>query len=311
MGDKTGISWTDATWNPVAGCSVISPGCTNCYAMMMAARLDRMGVELYRGLTQSSKAGPVWTGEIRLSGEKQLTQPMRWKKPRRIFVNSMSDLFHRGLADDDIGRPFTVMAMTPQHVYQILTKRSDRMKRLMNGPKSHEHWHPKTWHRSILPNVWLGVSVENRAALHRIDDLRATPAAKRFLSIEPLLEDLGEIELAGIDWVIVGGESGPDARPMHPDWARSIRDQCAAAGTPYFFKQWGDWMPVVDRETDDPDWQIVYSNPSLHFGNGRYRFHNLAGGQGFHGERVHLMKKVGKKAAGSLLDGIAHKEFPT
>ncbi len=219
MSEHSQIEWTDATWNPVRGCTKIIPGCTHCYAETFAER--------FRGVP----GHPYEQGfELKLIPEK-LNEPQRWKSPRRVFVNSMSDLFHEGVPEDYIASVARVMQQANWHTYQVLTKRSERMRALLNS----------TLHFAAeLPNVWWGVSVEDRKhGLPRIDDLRATHAAVRFLSIEPLLEDLGQIDFTGIQWVIVGGESGHGARPMHADWVRSIRDQCAAAEVPFFFKQWG------------------------------------------------------------------------
>lgn len=316
MGDKTGIEWTDATWNPLAGCSIVSPGCTNCYAMKMAHRIEAMsaaqGKEThYAGTTKQSKAGAVWTGKINLAPDHILTQPIRWKRPRKIFVNSMSDLFHEDVPDEWIDQVFAVMAMSPQHVFQILTKRPERMRAYMTDPAAPARIYDRVCDMTLegdadavlvassdllafapagphvilgvwpLSNVWLGVSVEDqRRADGRIPLLLDTPAAVRFLSMEPLLGpvDLSSIDIDGesgvtplrpwtadelsemwgdeiehgqaaIDWVIVGGESGPSARPMHPDWVRSIRDQCKAADVAFLFKQWGEWMPTGSVDT--------------------------------------------------------------
>lgn len=307
MSDNTKIEWADATVNAVNGCTVTSPGCTNCYAMKQAHRFDAR-----RGLTRKTNGGMVWTGELRLN-KKQLLQPLSWKRPRRIFWNAHGDLFHENVPDEWIDRVMAICALTPQHTHMILTKRSARMREYclsrFGGPgeeflidqiealvefefdAGREPGKP-------LPNVWLGVSVEDQTrADERIPDLLATPAAVRFLSCEPLL---GPVDLRWIaepdedkdgvidallgcnwidngrgeqfrpvrpghqdrvmhrwvcspeadilanrklDWVIAGGESGPGARPMHPDWARSLRDQCAAAGVPFHFKQWGHWAP--------------------------------------------------------------------
>ena len=224
---ETSIEWTDATWNPVAGCAVISPGCTNCYAMRMAARLDAMGVEKYADLTRKSGDRYVWTGKVRLD-EASLEMPLSWRKPRKIFVNSMSDLFHADVPAGFVGRVWSVMERTPQHTYQILTKRPERMREVLT-----------TLDLPVLPNVWLGTSVEDAAVLSRLDDLRATPAMIRFVSFEPLIGSVAGANLASIHWAIVGGESGPRARPMTVDWVDEIRLRCAAAGTAFFFKQWG------------------------------------------------------------------------
>jgi protein gp37 len=213
------IEWTDATWNPVRGCSKISPGCKHCYAERFAER--------FRGV----HGHPFEQGfDLRLVPEK-LADPLRWKSPKMIFVNSMSDLFHTGVPLDYISKVTSVMRLARWHTYQVLTKRSERLRKLLSGPleKAAKEAH-----------IWWGVSVEDRKyGLPRIADLQAAPAAVRFLSVEPLLEDLGTLHLDGIAWVIVGGESGPGARPMRKEWVLSIREQCRQAKIPFFFKQWG------------------------------------------------------------------------
>lgn len=218
MSDNSKIEWTDATWNPVRGCTKISPGCKHCYAETFAER--------FRGVP----GHPFEQGfDLRLVPEK-LDEPFRWAGSRRVFVNSMSDLFHEKVPDAFIARVFSVMRRADWHIYQVLTKRPERMRRFVATVP---------WIASCR-HIWLGTSVEDRAyGLPRLDDLRATTAAVRFLSVEPLLEDLGELSLKKIDWVIVGGESGPGARPMREEWVLSIRDRCRAAGVPFFFKQWG------------------------------------------------------------------------
>lgn len=310
MADHTKIEWTEATWNPVTGCTVHSAGCTNCYAMKLAG--TRLAHHPSRaGLTIDTKAGPVWNGQVRFNAE-WLTQPLKWKRPRMIFVCAHGDLFHESVPDAWIAQVFNVMADAPQHTFQVLTKRSVRMRKILSGPKDHRLWSPKLWHNSTLPNVWLGVSVEDqRAADERVPDLLATPAAVRWLSCEPLLGpvDLREIaigprensvrvdaltgcewdELGGridgdaLDWIVAGGESGQNARPMHPDWARSLRDQCAAAEVPFFFKQWGEWASASEVE---------------------------GAGQHHHFDDGATVRKVGKKAAGRLLDGVLHDAMP-
>ncbi|QOV95238.1 phage Gp37/Gp68 family protein [Novosphingobium sp. ES2-1] len=351
MADNTKIEWADATVNAINGCSVTSPGCTNCYAMKLAG--TRMKTHPTRaGLTIESKTGPVWNGEVRLH-EPALLQPLSWSKPRRIFWNAHGDTFHDAVPDEWIDRIFAVAALTPQHTHMILTKRSKRMREYMSAcevrvaqltlelacatgkslddPRRHPAFRMVgEWGASIMdaptiggfeqwpvPNVWLGVSVEDQTrADERIPDLLATPAAVRFLSCEPLLGpvDLMHVDIGaymngltgraaheydpvcrwplikpfyhmqsgltspGIDWVIAGGESGPGARPMHPDWARSLRDQCAAAGVPFHFKQWGEWAP-------------------------RDIFDDVAG-------LTTQIVRVGKKRAGRLLDGVEHNGFP-
>jgi protein gp37 len=223
----TSIEWTDATWNPVAGCAVLSAGCTNCYAMRMAARLEAMGVEKYSGLTRKTGGRAKWTGKIALD-EASLSVPAKWSKPRRVFVNSMSDLFHEDVPVEFIRRVWDVMAATPRHTYQILTKRPDRMLEVLSEPEF-----------AVLPNVWLGTSVEDDRVIHRLDDLRRVPASIRFVSFEPLIGSVGAADLSGIHWAIVGGESGPKARPMDPVWVDEIADMCAETGAAFFFKQWG------------------------------------------------------------------------
>lgn len=204
---------------------MLSPGCTNCYAMRMAARLDAMGLKKYHALTRKSGRRAVWTGKIRLD-QAALAIPTRWRKPRRIFVNSMSDLFHDGVPTAFIGKVWSVMERTPWHTYQILTKRPDRMAKA-------------TASLPVLNNVWLGTSVESADYLDRIDALRGTRAAVRFVSFEPLLGSVAAAELSDIHWAIVGGESGPRARPMAKEWVDEIEALCREAGVAFFFKQWG------------------------------------------------------------------------
>lgn len=399
MGDNSGIEWTDATWNPVVGCSIVSPGCTHCYAMGMAARIQRMTPgSHYAGTTVDSKTGPVWTGRLELAPEHILTAPLRWKRPRRIFVNSMGDLFHTNVPRRWIDQVFAVMALAPQHTFQVLTKRADAMRNYMIHPGTARRVHeiacdmamrldlnviliapgvderrappgPRvylgTW---PLPNVWLGVSAERQEeADARIPQLLATPAAVRFVSAEPLLgpidfrrldlsidtfqdcgghpdphwppdsqdatwldaiegdfraearspsgDRLGDIdpglrisgEGRGLDLVIVGGESGPKARPMHPDWARDIRDQCADAGTTFFFKQWGEWAPgeaCGDPPTRteqtatwwDDEWSFGTQTPQE--------------SRDGHCDDEPDLYRIGKRRAGRLLDGRTHDDLP-
>lgn len=224
---ETSIEWTDATWNPVAGCGIITPGCTNCYAMRMAARLEAMGVGKYSGLTRKSGNRYIWTGKVRLDPG-SLDIPLRWRKPRKIFVNSMSDLFHDQVPADFVAKVWDVMRRSPHHTYQILTKRPERMREILGALDV-----------PVLPNVWLGTSVEDAAVLERLNDLRATPAAIRFVSFEPLIGSVAGADLTDIHWAIVGGESGPRSRPMLEEWVEEIRIRCAIAGTAFFFKQWG------------------------------------------------------------------------
>jgi protein gp37 len=241
MGDQSAIEWTDATWNPVTGCTKISPGCKNCYAERLAMRLQAMGNRRYRN-----------GFDLTLHPD-QLTLPLRWRDPRRIFVNSMSDLFHEDVPDEFIRRAFEIMAQAHWHVFQVLTKRAKRLAEL--APR--------------LPwpsNVWQGVSVENARYTSRVADLVKVPAAVRFLSVEPLLGPIPDLPLKGIAWVIVGGESGPGHRPIQPEWVRSIRNQCAHAGVAFFFKQWGGRTPKAGGRTlDGQEWSEMprASRPSL------------------------------------------------
>lgn len=255
MSDKTQISWTDATWNPIYGCSRVSKGCERCYAEEVVAALPRKFKErnpeafnFYSGLTKDTPNGPRWTGVVKVH-EGHLLQPLRWTESRRIFVNSLSDLFHERLSISDIARVFAVMASAPKHTFQVLTKRPRIMQELLSDPsfkesvrtrpgglaeRCHTDWQIP-W---PLPNVWLGVSVEDqRAADERIPLLLQTPAAVRFLSCEPLLGPIQFPSLQGIGWAIVGGESGPSFRPMDYKWAQSIWDQCKAAKVAFFYKQ--------------------------------------------------------------------------
>lgn len=316
MADKTGIEWTDATWNPIRGCSRVSEGCRNCYAEGVAKRFSGPGLP-YEGLIAK---GGQWNGEIKLVPE-QLNQPLRWSKPRRIFVNSMSDLFHENVPYTYIDKVFAVMAMAHWHTFQVLTKRPDRMVAYFADiKKSPERGFNVCSYFSAddeqidriaciprgLPNVWLGVSVEDQAtADERIPLLLQTPAAVRWISAEPLLGpvDLTRLNYAAhayeidalnaenndgtyyehtsLDWVVVGGESGRSARPMLREWARSLRDQCQAAGVPFLFKQWGEWAP--NWYNDDNGMEIPGSI---------------------------WMDRMGKKMAGRTLDGILHDEYP-
>lgn len=226
MASGSGIEWTDATWNPVAGCTMVSPGCTNCYAMRMAARLEAMGLEKYRGTTRKSGKRAVWTGKVRLDFS-ALETPLRWSKPRLIFVNSMSDLFHESVPEQFIDIVWTIMGRARWHQFQILTKRPERMAAYLQKRSG------------FLPNVWIGTSVESPTYLHRLDILRKTPAAVRFVSFEPLLERIRKPDLRGIDWIIVGGESGPRARPIEEIWVLDLFSAARKYGASFFFKQWG------------------------------------------------------------------------
>ena len=245
MSDNSKIEWTDATWNPVRGCTKVSPGCTHCYAETFAER--------FRGVP----GHPFEFGfDLRLVPDK-LGDPIRWSKPKKIFVNSMSDLFHEGVSDEYIEKVCRVMLAANWHTYQILTKRADRMAALLQG---------KLCKAAKPAHIWWGVSVENRKhGLPRIAKLRRAKPTVAFLSVEPLLEDLGQFNLSGIHWVIVGGESGPGARPMEAEWVRSIRTQCNAHGAAFFFKQWGGVRKAsTGRELDGrtyDEFPDIVSNP--------------------------------------------------
>lgn len=297
MSDHTHIEWTDATWNPITGCSVVSAGCKHCYAMKLAGtRLQHHPSRA--GLTVDTKVGPVWTGEVRFNAE-WIDQPLRWRRARRIFVCAHGDLFHESVPDEWIDQVFAVMALATQHAFQVLTKRPERMRRYITTPfcanriaKAMETVAPdrSVWvwpGEGVAPrNVWLGVSVEDQAAAEeRIPLLLATPAHVRWISAEPLLGPLDFVGLfvddqdprvhinwlEALDWVVAGGESGTGARPMQIEWARSLRDQCEAAGVPFLFKQWGSWAPV-----------------------------DAAG----------VLANIGKRRAGRTLDGVLHDAYP-
>lgn len=270
MGDKTGIEWTrsddgsqGSTWNPVTGCDRTSPGCDHCYALTLAARLKAMGQPNYQHDGDPATSGPGFAVTMQ---PHMLDQPLRWTRPRRIFVNSMSDLFHPDVPVDYIAVVFAVMHLAPQHTFQVLTKRSKRMLDVLTDPTFPAQVTAATERlaatvaagglgpvaqRAVrasamvwpLPNVWLGVTVESDRYSFRARDLAGAPAVVRFVSAEPLLSPVPSLDINLVDWVIAGGESGPGARPMLPVWATDLRDRCVAAGVPFFFKQWGDWSP--------------------------------------------------------------------
>lgn len=302
MGSRTNIEWTDVSWNPVRGCSRVSRGCEHCYAERQAARfagLPSGSNAPFSGFVQIANGHPQWTGKVELI-ESKLEEPLHWRKPRKVFVNSMSDLFHEALSFEQIAQVFSIMVRAPQHIYQILTKRAERMLEFSQWAKSQ---FPGGWWP--YPHIWLGVSVEDRSNKDRIEYLRETPATVRFLSIEPLLEDIGQLDLRGIHWVIAGGESGPKARPPHPGWVRSVRDQCQAAGVPFFFKQWGEWSPDAHGRFHRTSTNR-YSTETFAWGkNGRYNPLDPAPD-----DFPLLMFKIGKKQAGRLLDGREWNEFP-
>jgi protein gp37 len=378
MAADTTIEWADKTWSPIVGCDRVSPGCDNCYAINTARiREHNPNAKIsapFAGTTERNEDGLDWTGKVNLLHER-LDEPLKWRKPRRVFVNSMSDLFHEAVPDPFIVDVFARMWWSPQHTFQVLTKRHGRMRSLL--PRIEERLRevehdlelvdaptPLRW---PLPNVWLGVSIENqRWADIRIPALLETPAAVRFLSCEPLL---GPVDLTrwlrpvpdcghattedgtchhpdaltpechrwadcparqqpgdwhGLDWVIVGGESGPGARPMHPAWAQQIRDDCHVAGVPFFFKQWGEYLPAVVE--DDPVYAggRAYDSPL----GGRHSATLRERGSSFRPGADRLMRpgdrtrrtvlldvdtiavRVGKKTAGRLLDGRTHDAFP-
>ena len=240
MADRSSIEWTETTWNPATGCDRVSAGCDHCYALTLARRLKAMGNPRYQADGDDDSSGPGFALTLH---HDLIDLPRRWRKPRVVFVNSMSDLFHPDVPLDFVRATFQVMRDTPQHTYQILTKRSQRLRALAGGLE---------W----PPNVWMGVSVETARYAFRMDHLRDVPAAVRFVSAEPLLEPLPALNLSDIDWLIAGGESGHHARPMQPDWVRDLRDQCDTSGVAFFFKQWGGRTPkaggrLLDGRTHD------------------------------------------------------------
>lgn len=239
MAVNSSIEWTEATWNPTTGCDRISAGCDNCYALSLAKRLKAMGSAKYQADGDPRTSGPGFGVTIHRDA---LNIPRHWREPRVVFVNSMSDLFHARVPVDYLRQVFQVMAETPRHTYQLLTKRASRLAKL--APEL--EW---------PSNVWMGVSVENQDHIDRVSYLRRVPAVVRFVSAEPLLGPLPSLDLGGIDWLIVGGESGPGCRPIDPMWVRTLRDRCAASGTAFFFKQWGGRTPKAGgRELDGRKW---------------------------------------------------------
>lgn len=379
--------WWTKSWNPVIGCTPCSPACENCYAE--ALHIQRHKAKLAGAPLPLCYAEPF--GKVRFLPDR-LTQPLHWRKPQRIFVGNMGDLFHEGVKDEWLDRIFAVMALCPQHIFMLLTKRPERMRKYLltsgrvraictvarsiaidaapDPDRPHgfgafhrflshcnegrlSAWtqkgsaaesmfmkedggeHP-SWVAWPLPNVWLGATIWDQASADRaVPILLETPAAKRFVSVEPML---GPVELedylcwrgslcpcccgSGQDdlstctccngtgtsclgWVICGGETGANARPMHPDWPRKLRDDCQAAGVPFFFKQWGEWGSFYDRDVDDPDWRNC---PRCDVRTERYM--NIEGGHGFHGKRVMAVRRVGKRKAGRVLDGRTWEEVP-
>jgi protein gp37 len=302
MSDQSKIEWTDATWNPVTGCTKVSLGCKHCYAEREWPRLTKL-VPAYAGRDFA---------DVRTHVDR-LEQPLRWRKPRRVFVNSMSDLFHDSVDQRFIADVFGIMAACPQHTFQILTKRPARALELLGQGCMGRFQDdveeclalysasPLAW---PLPNVWLGVSAENQETYDdRVELLRQTPAAVRWVSIEPIIGQIDARFTNGLvhgcdaadyrlDWVVVGGESGPNARPVHPQWARSLRDQCAAGGVPFLFKQWGEHLPAGQVDGNGDEWTPV--------GSRQKAVVNVDDG----------FRRIGKKLAGRLLDGVQHDEYP-
>jgi len=338
MSDGTKIEWTDATWNPITGCSVVSPGCTNCYAMKLAGtRLQHHPSRT--GLTKDTKAGPVWTGEVRFN-EQWLDEPLRWKRPRMIFVCAHGDLFAEGVPDEWIDKIFAVMALAPQHIFQVLTKRPERMREYLTGGRRGGHLlvaaqlqfkfpipSPAPWPHMPLPNVWLGVSVEDqKRADERIPILLNTPAAIRWISAEPLLGPLdldkdGAVNMdsgrsylrswgrndwysRGLDWIVAGGESGVGARPMHPHWVYALRDQCAIADVPFLFKQWGNWI-IASEENGHTDRSMATNDAIWLDIDGRQAKPSCDGMS----EPIGMFR-VTKARAGRTLKGRMHDGFP-
>ena len=392
MADTTKIEWTDATWNIINGCSIHTPGCTNCYAMLLAG--TRLANHPSRvGLTTPTKAGPVWNGTVRLH-EPWLTLPLKWARPRDIFVCAHGDLFHDAVTEFMLDQVFAVMALCAvtgrRHRFQVLTKRSGNMRRYVSrlaGRAQHIAVRASQLNadayrsmpaivdlleRGPLPNVMLGVSTEDqRRADERIPDLLATPAAVRWISAEPLLGPIdltaivlpgtapgqfnaltgdvaftsmierdgqvfmGPLQTAALDWVVAGGESGRGARPMHPAWARALRDQCAGAGVPFLFKQWGEWAPVcaIDENviTDEQLYHplLAHNRPEgprkckvaqcvLHANGDGFDMDEWSGLQVPPGTLVYAagtgamqMMAIGKRRAGRLLDGVQHDGAPS
>lgn len=346
MSDGSSIEWCDTTWNPILGCKRVSPGCDQCYAItqarIRAGNPSPKVAAAFAGLTERTEAGIDWTGQINLLPER-LHQPFGWRKPRKVFVNSLSDLFHEDVPDAYIASIFVVMAATPQHTYQILTKRHGRMRSLLNSDAFRVMCFTAAALRNLdlesvawpLPNVWLGVSVEDQKwADIRIPALIETPAAIRWVSAEPLL---GPVDLfgqpdegceaagpaishhgyatpvgygtgtewdcdhqPGIDWLVVGGESGAGARPMHPSWVRSIRDQCVTADVPFLFKQRGAW--TWERRSGEPEPRVYVSEADGRTADEQTAIAALGSWAG--------VRRVGKKAAGRELDGRTWDEFP-
>ena len=306
MGDVSSIEWTDATWNPVVGCARVSPGCDHCYAARESAGRLR-NLPRYAGLAERVDGVPEFTGEVRMVPE-VLEQPLHWSRPRRIFVNSMSDLFHPGIARGWLDQIFEVMEAASQHQFQILTKRPVEAFEYLWGHAHKpdvalavEQFVPGRWYDRLAPeHIWLGTSIESDRYVFRTRSLVRTPAAVRFLSLEPLLGPLPRLDLTDVDWVIVGGESGPRARPMHPAWVRDIRARCALNGIPFLFKQWGEWCPAPLNVTTEQAAAGVWMFPDG----------QLLPGTTLRPFDAELMIRPGKRIAGRLLDGRHHDGYP-
>lgn len=294
MGAKSKIEWTDATWNPTVGCDKISAGCDNCYAETIAERFHGVPGRFFNGF------------ELTVH-EDRFNLPLIWTRPRRIFVNSMSDLFHKGIPTATQDRIFDVMEKATHHTFQVLTKRSSLMRDYVNG-----HYDNRSGPSAAPPHIWLGVSVENAAAKVRIQHLQQTRAAVRFLSLEPLLGSLGHLDLNGIHWVIAGGESGPHARPMHLHWVREVRDQCLAQGVPFFFKQWGEWGPYQVVPGGDLGGLVRAGKVRIIHPTGQTDlevFEDTGGRNTIKGSMY--MIRDGKRRTGRKLDGLEWDQLPT
>jgi protein gp37 len=332
MGETTKIAWTDATVNFWQGCTKVSAACDHCYAEAIASRFKT--AEWGFNKPRTERLAKAAREALKLE-----RRAIRQGRRIKVFSNSMSDFFDNEVPDEWRDAAMAVIALTPHLDWLVLTKRPKVMRayltvtrarfasetlgsyqmiynamgRLGRAQLNDPHPYRKAFPQGMpwpLPNLWLGVTAEDQTMWDlRRRDLEETPAARRFVSMEPLLGPIdAHLDEGVVDWVIAGGESGKDARPMHPDWARSLRDQCVTAGVSFFFKQWGEWQAVYDRDVDDPDWRRC---PHCTGGDGRRgRYLNLAGGWGFHGERVVFVKRVGKKAAGRLLDGREWNEQP-
>lgn len=317
MSSKSKIEWTQTSWNPLVGCTKVSEGCRNCYAIRFSHRMSTT-VPSYFGITKKINGKPEWSDKIRVDRNK-LRWPLTWKRARMIFVNSMSDMFHERVDDLDIAEIFAIMATESRHTFQILTKRPQRMAKLLTDEtfKKSVTTYLHNWGYSLkldnvwpLRNVWVGASVENeKSAIERVPYLLMTPAAIRWISAEPLLGRITKcslgIKLRGIQWIVAGGETGPNARPAYPDWFRALRDLCVSSGVPFFFKQWGEWGTVENLK--------VYKNSQLAIvdpATGDFFLRNKTYNLLMPVEKSRHMIRAGRKAAGRLLDGKEWNEYP-